>query len=158
MIFTIRTIVGRENNVMNDIKDKIDGSNNTIKAILHAEKLRGYLFLEGDLEEVIKAVQNVPHVKGIIRTPVKFDEINKFLVESEKEIKLEKGDIIEVIGGPFKREKGTVERFDEIKREVVIKLLEATISIPITLSADLVTVIEKIKKEDTDDEIGNDYI
>ena len=59
------------------------------------------------------------------------------------EIELNDGDIVEVIGGPFKGEKGKVKRYDETKGEVTIELIEVTVPIPVTVNAGLVKVIEK---------------
>ena len=46
------------------------------------------------------------------------------------------GNIIEIISGPFKGEKASVQRIDEPKEEVTVELIEAMVPIPITVRGD----------------------
>ena len=55
-------------------------------------------------------------------------------------------DIVEIIGGPFKGEKGRVVRYDKVKREITIELLEVAVPIPVTVSVEFVKLLEKAKK------------
>jgi len=55
------------------------------------------------------------------------------------------GDIIEVLSGPFRGEKGKIVRINEAKKELTIELLEAVVPIPLTLSINVVRLIEKKK-------------
>jgi ribosomal protein L24 len=66
-------------------------------------------------------------------------------------IKIDKGDIVEIIGGPFKGEKGRIERIDKVKDEVTIELLEASIPIPVTISTEFVKIVKKEKKENKEE-------
>ena len=143
MIYSVKTIIGRENVVLEAVANKTRVENLDIKAIVHPEEIRGYVFIEGDLRDVEKAVKEIPHARGIIRTPISVEELKKFLKPVKAEIKLNEGDIIEVIGGPFKGEKGKVKRYDEVKSEVTIELIEVTVPIPVTVNAGLVKVIDK---------------
>lgn len=147
MIYTVRTTVGRENAVIETLISKSKGKTLNIKAIFHPEELKGYVFLEGDEEAIDEIVKAVPHVKGIIKKEVKIEDIKKFLETKKIEIKVNRGDVIEVTSGPFKNEKGKVTRVDEAKEEVTIELLEAAIPIPITVPIESVKVIEAIEKE-----------
>jgi transcriptional antiterminator NusG len=99
--------------------------------------------VEGDIKEVEKAVQMIPHVRGLIKNPIDVKEIQRFLQPKTVEIELGAGDIVEVIGGPFKGEKGKVVRYDKIKRETTIELLEVTVPIPVTVSVEFIKLIEK---------------
>jgi transcriptional antiterminator NusG len=148
MIYTVRTTVGRENAVIETLLSKSKSSNMNIKSIFHPEELKGYIFLEGDEESINNIVKAVPHVKGIIKKEVKIKDIKKFLKTKKIEIKVNRGDVIEVTSGPFKNEKGKVTRVDEAKEEVTIELLEAAIPIPITVPIESVKVIEAIEKSD----------
>ena len=148
MICTVRTTVGRENAVIETLLSKSKSKTMNIKAIFHPDELKGYIFLEGDEESIDEIVKAVPHVKGIIKKEVKIDEIKKFLETKKIEIKVNRGDVIEVTSGPFKNEKGKVTRVDEAKEEVTIELLEAAIPIPITVPIESVKVIEAIEKSD----------
>lgn len=142
MIYTLRTTVGRENAVMVTLANRVKNMAFDVKSILHPDELKGYIFIEGELHEVEKSISGIPHVRGIIRKEIKLEEIKKFLESKKVEIKVNRGDIVEITGGPFKNERGKVTRVDEAKEEVTIELLEAAIPIPITVSLDSVRVYE----------------
>jgi transcriptional antiterminator NusG len=74
-------------------------------------------------------------------------DIKKFLEVKKIEIKINRGDIIEVTGGPFKNERGKVTRVDEAKEELTIELLDAAIPIPITIPMESTRIIEAAEKE-----------
>jgi len=84
----------------------------------------------------------------LIRREVKISDIKNFLEVKKIEIKINRGDVIEVTSGPFKNEKGKVTRVDEAKEEVTIELLEAAIPIPITVPIDSVRVLESIESSE----------
>jgi len=146
MIYTLRTTVGRENAVLVSLANRIKNMASNVKSLFHPEELKGYIFIEGELHDVESAVQGVPHIRGIIRKEIKLIELKKFLDVKMVDIKLNKGDIVEVRGGPFKNERGRVTRVDEAKEEITIELLEAAIPIPITVSIDSVRLIEAAEK------------
>ncbi|OGI15674.1 transcription elongation factor Spt5 [Candidatus Micrarchaeota archaeon RBG_16_49_10] len=148
MIYSVKTIIGRENVVIEAIANKAKVTSLPIKAIVHPEEIKGYIFVEAELKDVEAAIRDIPHARGIIRTPLPVEELKKFLKPKEIEIKLADGDIIEVIGGPFKGEKGKVKKFVKEKNEVTIELIEVTVPIPVTVNAGLVKVIDAIKKEE----------
>ena len=62
-------------------------------------------------------------------------------------MEVSRGDIVEVVGGPFKNEKGKITRVDESREEVTIELLEAAIPIPITVGMASIRVLEKAEDE-----------
>lgn len=146
MIFSVKTVVGRENVVMEAIAAKAKVENLKIQSIFHPEEIKGYVFVEGDLQDIEKAIQMIPHVRGLIKRPVELKEVQRFLKPKTVEIDLNVGDIVEIIGGPFKEEKGRVTRYDKVKREVTIELMEAVVPIPITVSVEFVKLLEKAGK------------
>ncbi|MEM5882653.1 MAG: transcription elongation factor Spt5 [Candidatus Aenigmatarchaeota archaeon] len=146
MIYTIKTVVGRENIVMESIASKAKSQNLNIRSLVHPEEIKGYVFVEGDIKDIEKAVQAIPHVRGLIKTPVEVKEIQRFLEPRTVEVELSQGDIVEIIGGPFKGEKGKVTRYDKTKREVTIELLEVAVPIPVTVSVEFVKMVEKSNK------------
>lgn len=141
-VFTLRTTVGRENAVIETLANKIRNTGVTVSAILHPDELKGYIFIEGDVVGIEKAIAGVPHIRGLIRKEVKLEDIRKFLEAKRTEIKITRGDIIEITGGPFKNEKGKVTRVDEAKEEVTVELLEAAIPIPVTVPLDGVRLVQ----------------
>jgi transcriptional antiterminator NusG len=146
LIYTIKTVVGREGIVAELVAAKAKSSGLKVDALIHPEEIKGYVFVEGLIDDIEKSIQGIPHIRGLIKTPVSVEEIKRFLTPKEVEIELNTGDLVEVIGGPFKGERGKVVRYNKIKRECTIELIEVTVPIPITVSVDLVKVLEKVKK------------
>jgi transcriptional antiterminator NusG len=140
--------VGRENAVMETLANKIKNTGVEVTAMLHPDELKGYIFVEGELAAVERAVMGVPHIRGIIRKEVSMEQIRKFIEVKKVEIKINRGDIIEITGGPFKNEKGKVTRVDEAKEEVTVELLEAAIPIPVTVPMDSVKIVESSEKKE----------
>jgi len=145
MIYTIKTVVGRENIVIDSISSKARTLALDIKALVHAEEIKGYVFIEGEMKDIEKVTQMVPHIRGLIKKPVNISQLQRFLQPKTVEIELSKGDIVEVIGGPFKGEKGKVTRYDKAKRELTMELLEVTVPIPVTVSVEFIKLLEKAK-------------
>jgi len=145
MILTIRTTTGRENIVIDNIEKKVRAEGLNIKSIFHPEELRGYIFIEGNIDDIEDAIKGIPHVRGIIPREVKFSDVERFLIPEKQEIKIEESDIVEIIGGPFKGEKAKVKRIDESKKEITVELLEAAIPIPVTIPITSVRISEKKK-------------
>ena len=137
VIFTLRTTVGRESTVVDLLNTKLKPRNTGVKSILHPAELKGYVFIEGSENGIREGIKGVPHIRGLIDRPVKLDELKRFFAEDLPQIHLKEGEIVEVIGGPFKREKAKIVRMDETKREAKIELIESAVPIPITISLDL---------------------
>lgn len=147
MILTVRTTTGRENAVMDTIMTRIQARKIPVKSIFFTDDLRGYVFVEGEQEDVESAIKNVPHVRGLIAKSVELKDLEKFMVPEKREIKYDVGDVVEIVGGPaFKGEKAKITRVDETKNEVTVELLEAVIPIPLTISMNVVRLHEKKKQ------------
>lgn len=145
MILTIRTTTGRENVVIESLSTKIKNQSLPIKSLFHPEELRGYIFAEGGEEEIEGLIKNVPHIRGIIKKDVPLKELERFMIPEKSEIKYDEGDIVEIIGGPFKGEKGKITRIDETKNEITVEFIEVAIPIPVTISTNSVRIYEKKK-------------
>lgn len=147
VMLTLRTTIGREKTVMRDIQERVQGDGYNIKGLVHPEELKGYIIIEGKEKDIRKLVRNVRHAKGIIEESVDTEDINKFWESREIEIEVERDDIVEVVGGPFKGEKGKVTRVDESNSEVTLELLEATVPIPVTVGVESVKILESKSEE-----------
>jgi transcriptional antiterminator NusG len=146
MIYTVKTVVGRENVVAEAIAAKCKTENYAIQSIVHPEEIKGYVFIEGELRDIERIIKDIPHVRGMIKTPIDLKQIQNFLQPRKVEIELNIGDLVEVIGGPFKGTKGKVTRYDKVKREITLEPLEVAVPIPITISVEFVKILEKVKK------------
>jgi len=145
MIFAIRTIAGREEVVLESLHNRAIKNNIPVKALIHPQEIKGYVFVEGELENVKELIKGVMNVRGLITTPVNISELEKFLKPKESKIEVNIGDIIEVVSGPFKDTRGKITRVDSIKREVTIEPLEVSVPIPITIPIEFVKIVEKKK-------------
>ncbi len=144
MLFTIKTVVGRENIVIDNVATKARQQNIAgVKAFIHPEEIKGYVFVEGDIKDIEVAVQDIPHVRGLIKKGIPMEQVERYMQPKTVVVELSLGDILEVVGGPFKGEKGKVTRFDKVKREVTMELLEAAVPIPVTVSVEFIKVLEK---------------
>lgn len=143
-IFALKTTANREDQVMdfitaNAIKKKLE-----VYSVVRPHGLRGYIFVEAkDRQSAEEAFFGVPYAKGLLPKTVQYQEIEPMLEQIKVKVNIKKNDIVEIISGPFKREKAKVARIDEQKEEVVVELLEAAVPIPITLKMDSVKVIRR---------------
>jgi transcriptional antiterminator NusG len=152
-IFALRTTANREDQVMDFVTSNVEKKKMGVFSVIRPHGMRGYIFLEAkSRQEAEQAAFNVPYARGILPKLVDYSEIEHMLEQVKKEINIKKNDVVEIIAGPFKREKAKITRVDKVKEEVVIELLEAAVPIPITLKLDGVKVIRRDSDEDDDDE------
>lgn len=145
MILTARTTRGREKTAINEMRSKIKSDNLEIKAVFHPQELQGYVFIEGKEKDIRKLSEDIRHLRGIIDQEVGVEKIEKYLSDEQEDIKLEVGDKVDVVGGPFKGEEAQIKRIDETNREVTIELLDAAVPIPTTV--DVGTVRRKANQD-----------
>lgn len=156
MIYAIRTTTGREDIVIDIMSTKIRQEGLDVKAVVHPAEIKGYVFAEGTSGSIHKAVQGMMHIRGIIEKPVRLDDIKHFLETDRKDrIKVEEDNVVEIIGGPFKGEKGKITRVDSVKDEVTIELLDASIPIPVTIATEFIKVIKRTSAVESSD-VGED--
>jgi len=147
-IFIIKVTTNKEDRALELISDKVRKKDLNVYSLARPHGLRGYIFLEAaDRDSAEEAAYNLPYVKGIIGKTVSYEEIKNMLEPVMEEINIEKGDIVEIIGEPFKKEKAKVMRIDKSKGEAVVTLLAAVVPIPVTVKLDNVKVIRREKEE-----------
>lgn len=150
-LFAIRTAANREEQVLDFITSNVKKKKLEVYAIVHPHGMRGYVFIEAKTrEEAEVAVQNVPYARGLLDKELAYHDIEHMLEQVKIEMNIQKGDIVEIISGPFKRSNAKVTRVEKTKEEVVVELLDATVPIPITVKMDAVKVVRR----DTADESG----
>jgi transcriptional antiterminator NusG len=147
-LYTIRTTSGREEIVIDIMSTKIRAEGLDVAALFHPAEIKGYVFAEGHLGAIHKAAQGMLHVRGVMETPIRMDEIQHFLEPNKAQMMINEGDTVEIIGGPFKGEKGKVTRVDKVKDEVTIELLEASIPIPVTIATEFIKILKHERKEE----------
>jgi transcriptional antiterminator NusG len=156
MIFVIKVTTNKEDRALELISAKAQKKELMIYSLSRPHGLRGYIFLEAeDRESAEEAAFNLPYVKGIVGKTVTYDEIKNIIEPVMEEINIEKGDIVEIIGEPFKKEKAKVIRVDKSKGEAVVTLLAAVVPIPVTVKLDNLKVIRRDKDEISKEEKEN---
>jgi transcription termination/antitermination protein NusG len=156
MIFIIKVTTNKEDRALELISAKVHKKELGVLSLARPHGLRGYIFLEAeDRDSAEEAAYNLPYVKGIIGKTVEYSEIKNMLEPVLEEINIEKGDIVEIIGEPFKKEKAKVIRIDKTKGEAVVTLLAAVVPIPVTVKLDNVKVVRR-EKEDGDEAKGEE--
>ncbi len=162
VIFTIKTTIGQERNVADAIANRAK-KKGLITGILVPPNLRGYFFVEGYDGRLIEGmISGIRHCRGILKrrspdkiidedghvileeygvTPIK--EVEPFLTPKPLISGINVGDIVELISGPFKGERGKVKQIDANREEITVELFEALVPIPVTVRGDNVRVLEK---------------
>ena len=162
MIFVIKVTTNKEDRALEMIADKVNKKKLEVYSLVRPHGLRGYIFLEAvDRETAEDAAFNLPYVKGIIGKTLTYDEIKNMLTPNIEQIDLNKGDIIEIIGEPFKKEKAKVTRVDKQKGEVVVSLLNAVVPIPVTVKIDNIRLLMKdadTKQKENDNQINDEQM
>ncbi|WP_456420122.1 transcription elongation factor Spt5 [Methanocaldococcus infernus] len=146
MIFAVRTMGRQEKNVALLLSAKAEKENLNVSSILASDQLKGYIFVEVDNEEELKTlIKGVPKVKGYVRGVIPLEEIEPLLSPKKIVEEIEKGDVVEIVAGPFKGERAKVIRVDKNKEEITLELINATVPIPITLPVESIRVVSKKK-------------
>jgi transcription termination/antitermination protein NusG len=142
-LFIVRTAIGREDQVMDFLASnakKMGG----VFSLVFPHGMSGYILVEADGDTSVKQVAfRVPYVRGILTKPVSYDEVEHLIEFKAENVDIHLGDIVQIIGGPFKGEKAKVSRINTQKAEIIVELLEAAVPIPITIALDSVKVIGK---------------
>lgn len=153
VLYVLRTTANREEQVVDFVASNASKRKLGVYSIIHPHGMRGYVFLEAvSRSDAEQAAFNIPYARGILPSTVKYTEIEHMLEQVKKEVNIKKNDIVEIISGPFKREKAKITRLDLAKEEAVVELLESAVPIPITLKIDAVKVIRRDDEEKASEE------
>ncbi|MFA6889164.1 MAG: transcription elongation factor Spt5 [Candidatus Woesearchaeota archaeon] len=156
-IFALRTTANREDQVMDFMTSNINKKGMNVYSLVRPHGMRGYIFVEAiGRADAEQAAFNVPYARGLLVNEIQYKEIEHMLEQVKLVVNIEKGDIVELISGPFKREKAKVTRLDLTKEEVVVELLEAAVPIPLTVKLDAVKVIRRDAAEDKDTDMDDE--
>ena len=149
VIYTVRTTANREDQVVDFLSANAKKKKLDVYSVIRPHGLRSYIFIETSNKlEAEQAVFEVPYARGVLADAVPYNEIEHMIETAKQEINIQKGDIAEIISGPFKREKCKITKFDKDKEEVVVELLESAVPIPITLKVDALKVIRRDTEEE----------
>ncbi|AJF62310.1 MAG: LSU ribosomal protein L24A Rpl24A [archaeon GW2011_AR20] len=152
-IFALRTTANREEQVLEFVSSNAKKKNLNVYSLVRPHGMKGYIFIEAETkDDAENAYRGVPYARGLLPSPVAYQEIEHMLEQAKTQFNIKKNDIVEIISGPFKREKAKISRIDKQKEEVVVELLEAAVPIPITVKMDSVKVIRREGEEAVEEE------
>lgn len=144
MIFVYRVTAGQEKVVADVLHNKIRKEKLGVYAIAFMDALKGYLIIEAEDEVAARqAAMRIPHIKGVLRRPMDIKDIEGLIATKAAGIKLNKGDIVELVSGPFKGERARVIKIDEAKEECTVELMEVAVPIPVTIKIGTVRVHQR---------------
>ncbi len=144
-IIAVKTSIGQEIRVARDIgmRAKVKGIKE-IYAVLAPYNLKGYVFVETSRpDKILSLIRGIKGAKGVVRGEMKMEDIRHYLTPAPAVTRIAKGNIVELVEGPFKGEHARVIDIDEAKNEITVELFEAMVPIPITVKAEAVRVIER---------------
>jgi len=148
-IFAVRTTAGQERNAAELTENRVRAGNMSVFSILVTENLRGYIFIEAMGPNVVEeAIAGIKHVRSRVPGKVLFSDVEKYLVTKPIIEELNVGNIVEITGGPFKGMRARITKVNKVKREATLELLEATFTLPITVNADYLKLVEKGQSEE----------
>ena len=149
MIYVYRVTAGQEKVVLDMLSKKIKKESLKIHSIAYFEDLKGYLIVEGEDEvSVRQAGLRIPHIKGVLDKPMDIKDIEGMIEAAKPAVfSINKGDVVELISGPFKGEKARVIKINANKDEVTVELTEVAVPIPVTVKANTIKIFQKAEGE-----------
>ena len=146
MYFAVKVTSGQEKIVATMLQNKATKSDLPIYAVLVLSGLKGYIIVEAENEVACSNFVSGEHnIKGLLKSPLTQEEIDKILETKTFAQTIEKGDLIEFINGPFKGYKAKVLKIDDQKNDLTVELMDVVVPIPITTKISSAKVIQKAK-------------
>jgi transcriptional antiterminator NusG len=133
--------------VANLLQLKVTTSKLPILSIFVSDTVKGYIFVESTGPHFVdEAVSGIKHARQRVPGLIKLSELERYIHTKPIIEELDINDTVEVVAGPLKGMKAKITKVDKSKNEVTLELLEATVTLPITVYADYVRLTEKEKK------------
>ena len=152
-IFSIKTQVGKEQNAADLVNARAEKSKLDITSILVTPELRGYIFIESyNKERIYDMIKTVSYARNMLDGDIPIDQIEHFLIPTSAVAKIEEGDIVEMVAGPFRGETAKVTHIDDTKEEITVELFESVVPIPITVRGEQVRVVKRKDEDDKKEE------
>jgi transcriptional antiterminator NusG len=138
-------------------KDAIAAEGGKIYSVLYTTGLKGYVLVEANSPGVVEDLaREVPKTRGLLLKEkgnlesagvIPISDLEKTLKPIPVVTEVNRGDLIELIAGPFKGEKARVAKIDQDKNEITVELIEAAVPIPVVVSGDDIKVVTRDKDE-----------
>jgi transcriptional antiterminator NusG len=139
--FLVSVVGGMEVKVAAVIMERAKALGLDIRSIVVPPTVKGYVIIEaGDPGDVYEAVRRVRHVKKAKLAVMDVSDVMKLVKPAKEELKIEEGQIVEIVSGPFRGFKAKVVSVNERRKEVIVVLQDSTGfaggSMNVTLSLD----------------------
>ncbi len=140
--YAVRTVGGRELDVALMLEMRVKEQGYDIRSIIIPPRLKGIIIVEAPASFIVsEAIRGIRYARNVISGYIPVEEIVKVLRE-EARVRINVGDIVEVISGPFRGYRGRVERVS--KDELELLLFDATTAnLRIIVSADMVRPVRE---------------
>ena len=143
-LFAVKVVSGQENNVARLIATRVQLRNLNVYSVLVLPRAKGYIVLEADgIESVNDAISGIKNVKSVVPGMLRIDDVKSMLTMRKEEVKLDAGDLVEVISGPFKGMKARVVRFEEGKKEATVNLVDVPYQLQVTVDANYLRKVQQ---------------
>ncbi len=163
-IYAVKATAGQERVVAELLYRESQSKRQTIAAeggkiysVLYTTGLKGYVLVEANSPGVVEDLaREVPKTKGLLLKEkgnlesagiIPIADLEKTLKPVPIVTEVNRGDLIELISGPFKGEKARVAKLDRDKNEITVELIEAAVPIPVIVSGDDIKVLQRDKDE-----------
>lgn len=144
-LYAVKVTGGQERNVAMMLADKVKVEELPIAAILSPAELKGYIIVEASTPHIVEElIRGMRHTRERVQGVIDPSEVGHYLETRPVVEGLEVGALVEVVAGPFKGMRAKVMRVDEAKEEVIIEILEASFTLPITVHADYVREVKGV--------------
>ncbi|HQT44848.1 MAG TPA: transcription elongation factor Spt5 [Candidatus Micrarchaeota archaeon] len=144
-MYTYRLTAGQEKIVAEMLAKRVEKEKLPIYSIALFEDLKGYLIVEAADEVTVRqAGMKIPHIRGLLSKSMELSALDS-LIEAARPAVMSfgKGDIVELMSGPFKGEKAKIIRIDENRETVTVELTDVAVPIPVTIKADIIKIHQK---------------
>lgn len=128
-----------------------------IYSILYTPGLKGYVLVEANSPGVVDDLaREVPKTRGLLLKVkgklesagvIPIDDLSKTLTPTPVVSEVKRGDMVELIAGPFKGEKARIAKIDADKNEITVELIEAAVPIPVIVRGDDIKVLLRDQNE-----------
>ncbi len=120
-IYAVRTTSGQERTVVDLMASRAQVKKLPITAILAPEVIKGYIFVEANGPHFVdEAIAGTRHARTRTKGVVSIQAIERFIVTKPVIEELSVGNLVEVVGGPFRGLRAKITHVDKVKQEVVI--------------------------------------
>ncbi len=163
-IYAVKATAGQERVVAELIyreslnkRQMLKAEGGKIFSVLYTPGLKGYVLVEANGPGVVEDIaREVPKTRGLLLKEkgnlesagvIAISELEKTLKPKPMVAEVNRGDMIELIAGPFKGEKARIAKIDKDKNEITVELIEVAVPIPVIVRGDDIKVLLRDKDE-----------